>query len=110
MEATLWDRPAYRKTDPVTSRIASDRVTRSGTRQTQANAVLDAVRRFPGSTAVELSKAAGIERYAVSRRLPELERNGFIVRGPARMCAIRHAMMVTWTTRTAIAPRMAQEV
>jgi CRP-like cAMP-binding protein len=89
-------KPAYRRTDPATSRLAAERITISGRRKTQAQAVLDAVRNHPGLTAVELANASGIERYAVSRRLPELESNGLIVRGPARMCSIRNAMMTTW--------------
>ena len=68
--APMTDTPRARRSDPETSHIAADRIKASGVLGKQQAAVLEAVRRYPGSTAVEIAKLAGIDRYAVSRRRP----------------------------------------
>lgn len=88
-----------RRTDPETSRIAAARLVASGALGRQAQAVLDAVTRWPGSTAVELAGHAEIDRHAVSRRLPELQRRGQVRRGQPRDCRVNGRPQSTWWPR-----------
>jgi DNA-binding MarR family transcriptional regulator len=91
--------PAYpmsRRRDPETSRIAADRLRASGELTRQQADVFAAVTRWPGSTAVELAKAAELDRHAVSRRLPELQRDGQVRRGPPRICSVNGRPQSTW--------------
>lgn len=69
-----------RVTDPVSSHKAAADMERTGRAKAQAERVLAAIRRFPGSTSAELSKSAHIERYATARRLPELLKAGAVTR------------------------------
>ena len=95
-QQTLFaDTPRSRRSDPETSHIAADRIKASGVLGKQQAAVLEAVRRYPGSTAVEISTLAGIDRYAVSRRLPELS-PVHVRRGPPRVCAVNGRPQGTW--------------
>jgi DNA-binding MarR family transcriptional regulator len=88
--------PMQRRHDPPTSRIAAERLKASGEINRQQVAVLAAVTRWPGSTAVELAKFADLDRYAVSRRLPELQRKGQVRRGPPRDCTVNGRAQGTW--------------
>lgn len=84
-----------RKSDPATSHQAAKRV--RGKVAEIRRKVAAAVRRFPGSTAVELAtKAPEVDRYDYSRQLPMVEREGLIRRGKARKCTIRGTAMLTW--------------
>jgi hypothetical protein len=94
--ATPIPRPMSRRTDPQTSRIAAERLRASGALGKQAQALLEAVRTWPGSTAVEIAQRAQIDRYAVSRRLPELQRVGQVRRGPPRDCSVNGRPQCTW--------------
>lgn len=85
-----------RHSDPETSRIAARRLVESGALTRQQAEVLDAVRTCPGSTAVEIAQRAGIDRYTVSRRLPELQRKGQVRRGPPRDCTVNGRPQCTW--------------
>lgn len=69
----LADLPRSRATDPETSHEAADQIRRSGELGRQQLAVLEAVRRWPGLTSLELGARMNINRWAVARRLPELE-------------------------------------
>jgi len=75
----------------------------------QQQAVLDAVRQWPGSTAVELAQHASLPRLAVSRRLPELaavfdvvkgqrvfRAKPYVRRGPPRACRVTGSAQTTW--------------
>ena len=95
--ATPMPPPMSRRTDPPTSRLAAERLRASGELGRQAKAVLEAVRQWPGSTAVEIAQRATIDRYAVSRRLPELQRKGQVRRGPPRDCTVNGRPQCTWT-------------
>lgn len=88
--------PMQRRHDPPTSRISAERLVASGAHGRQQQAVLEAVTRWPGSTAVELAERAGLDRYAVSRRLPELQRTGQVRRGPPRDCRVNGRPQCTW--------------
>ena len=84
-----------RRSDPETSHVAAERIERSGRLRQQQAQVLDALTRWPGSTAVELSKASGIDRYVVSRRLPELVPK-WVRRGKPRACTVAGTAQTTW--------------
>lgn len=92
--------PATHAGDPPSSHYAEDRVTRSGQRQRQAEDVLAAIQRHAlvAMTAAELAEASGLDRYTVSRRLPELERAGHVhsSRPQTRPCRVLGSRCVEW--------------
>ena len=93
--ALLTDTPRSRRTDPETSHRAADRIKASGQLRKQQHAVLQALIRWPGSTAVELATNSGIDRYTVSRRLPELVPI-HAKRGKPRVCRVAGTPQTTW--------------
>ena len=91
--APLTDTPRARNTDPATSHRAAARILPR--LRAQQERVLEAVKRFPGSTAVELAHRAGLDRYMVSRRLPELSPI-WVRRHAPRLCSIKGTAQTTW--------------
>lgn len=91
----LTDTPRARRSDPETSHQAAEALAKSGELGRQQLAVLQAVICWPGSTAVELSRQAQLDRYAVSRRLPELQ-PVHVRRGPPRRCTVNGRPQSTW--------------
>jgi DNA-binding transcriptional ArsR family regulator len=85
-----------RATDPTTSKEAAERVEASGAADCQRAKCLAVVRATPGMTACEIAEAAGIDRYAASRRLPELRKAGLVVNGLDRKCSVRGTNQMTW--------------
>ena len=88
--------PIARRTDPPSSHAAAQEIERTGGRASQSEAVLETVTRHPRRTSLELSRLSRLDRYTVSRRLPELERRGLIRRGPTRDCTVNGRPMLTW--------------
>lgn len=88
--------PLARNTDPRTSHVAAARLEASGKLRAQQRQVLDALTRWPGSTAVEIATHSGLDRYLVSRRLPELAVSGHARRGRPRNCTIRGTAQTVW--------------
>ena len=92
--------PRARISDARSSHEAAAEMERTGRAKAQAERVLAAVRRYPGSTSAELAKSAHIERYAVARRLPELAKAGLIVRveptDDTVPCAVSEKRVVRW--------------
>ena len=88
--------PVSRLTDPEASGLAGAAITASGERVGQLRAVLALVTRYPGSTSLELARAAGMDRYVVARRLPELEHGGIVVKGEQRVCREGKRLATTW--------------
>ena len=88
--------PTARLTDPPSSHAAAQEMERTGRRVAQCEAVLETVKRHPRQTSLELSQLSRLDRYTVSRRLPELERRGLIRRGPTRDCTVNGRPMLTW--------------
>lgn len=102
--------PRSRRADPDTSHKAAKRHERAV--RGHALRVLEAIRAFPGSTAVELaaklvaSPPAGptvaesfvVWRYRVSRRTADLARKHppLIRRGRPRVCSITGSAQTTW--------------
>jgi hypothetical protein len=91
--APYTDTPRARRSDPETSHLAAERIRPKLRKQQQA--VLDALARWPGSTAVELAKVSGLDRYLVSRRLPELTPI-WVRRGRPRACSVAGTIQGTW--------------
>ena len=88
--------PIARGPDPPSSHAAAREIERSGRRASQCEAVLELVNRHPRRTSLELSQLSQLDRYTVSRRLPELERRGLIRRGLTRDCTVNGRPMLTW--------------
>lgn len=87
-------RARARRTDPSTSHEAAQAALSSGLIGQQAQAVLHAVQRWPGLTSLELGARMEIDRWAVARRLPELEAAHRVRRGEARQVNGRRHL--TW--------------
>ena len=85
-----------RNTDPDTSHEAARNLVDSGARAQQQAQVASAVRQYPGLTSRELAFSAGLDRYMVARRLPELEAEGVAVHGAPRICSMSRKRCQTW--------------
>ena len=93
-QQTLWDAPLSRSTDPVTSHQAADGLAASGTWSKQKIAVYQCLFNHDGATAGEINKYLG--EYVANRRLPEIERTGYIKRGKPRKCTVAGTNQTTW--------------
>lgn len=95
--------PRARRTDARSSHEAAALIERTGIAGRQAQAVLEAMREYPGSTTMELARAAGLDRYAVARRAPELAALGKAVRveptDDTVPCAVSGKRVVRWWAR-----------
>ncbi|MDV3469036.1 winged helix-turn-helix domain-containing protein [Stenotrophomonas sp. C3(2023)] len=85
-----------RNTDPDTSHEAGHELVESGTQAHQQAQVAAAVRKHAGLTSRELAFTAGLDRHMVARRLPELEADGLVVHGVARICSMSRKRCQTW--------------
>ncbi len=97
MIETIEPTKMYRNSDPNTSRLAAEEITRSGGADLLREAVLAAVKENPGCT----SREFGVSSEEVShdnfhKRLPELEKAGEVHRGDARKCRITNRQATTW--------------
>jgi len=97
----LFDIATARKTDPDSSHLAIDKEQLIK----QRTKVYLALKDHPMTTARELAAFTGLDRYMVSRRLPELEKLGHISRlkndnmtSVIRECKIGHKMSCVWIT------------
>ena len=88
--------PASRLTDPATSHEVEEHVNASGIRDGQARVVFEALRRHEGATAAELARAMGLDRHAVARRLPDLEKLNLARKGESRRCRVTRKNAITW--------------
>lgn len=89
--------PAARATDPVSSHLAAEEMTRSGKRAYQAERVLDLVRKHPHHTSLELAQYGTLDRYQLARRLPDLVALGLVERSrEPRLCAVGKRPAHTW--------------
>lgn len=95
---TLFDIPVPKshRADPDTSYIAAEKLAKSGHWITLRKLVYETLRLHNGSTSAELGQFMGTDRYTTARRLPELERDGLIEKGPKRMCGVQKSLCVTW--------------
>lgn len=92
-------RQLARKSDPASSHIAAQRMVDTDAIGEQQRLVLDLVKRYPNHTSDELAGLGRLDRYQLARRLPELERDGFIERGRLRKSTKSGRPAVTWHVR-----------
>lgn len=85
-----------RNSDISTSHDAAAFIAASGIQEAQQGQAAAAVRRYPGMTSMELSKAAGLDRYMLGRRLPELLEGARVWRGPKKPCEVSGRSACTW--------------
>ena len=85
----LFTTPRARRSDPLSSHAAADKMERSGKLNRQCDQVLEAVREHPGSTSRELHALTGLDRHMVARRLPDLEKRGLVGRTVVGSKAVR---------------------
>jgi hypothetical protein len=88
--------PTWRRSDPPTSRLAAQEVTRTGRRAIQRQAVLELVQKYSGCTSLELARHSGMDRYTLARRLPELESDGAVRKSGQKVCSVGQRPAVTW--------------
>lgn len=88
-----------RRTDPLSSHEAAQEMTRSGIRQSQRDQILRLVTHRGGETSAELAQYASLDRYVVARRLPELQAERLVKKGPIRKCRVSGRRAVTWWIR-----------
>ena len=95
MDKNLSETPIARPSDPISSHIAADDITRNGTRGEQQKLAAQAVKDNPGKTSLELSTVSNLDRYQLARRLPEIE-GLYVEKGPIRRCTKSGRPAVTW--------------
>jgi len=71
----------------TTSKIAYSEISSEGIRSKQSDKVLGAVSQ-KGSSLKEISRDTGIEINAVSGRVNELRKRGYLTNAPRRKCSI----------------------
>jgi len=86
--------------DPISSHLAAAELTSSGRRASQKRDIVNWLRgQSRPLTSMEIGNAAGLDRYMVARRLPDLEKDGLVERCAMRECAISRRPAITWRTR-----------
>lgn len=95
---SIFKRAEYlaRRTDPESSHLAAKHMVESGGLGVQQRIAYNLVRHHPGYTSDELARLGQLDRYQLARRLPELERAGYIQRGHIRKSHITGRPAVTW--------------
>lgn len=94
--ARIVQTPIARASDPLSSHLAAEAITASGTRFSQQEDAADAVSRHPGHTSQELAELTGLDRYMLARRLPECETAGRVRKGPMRTCTVTGRKAHEW--------------
>ena len=83
-----------RTDDPETSKIAAKKhQLKAGS---NAKRIYEYVKQFPDSTAGELGEMTGLGQHETARRLSDLCRKGFIVKGEPKLCSIKNSLMTAW--------------
>lgn len=72
------DPPRARKSDGDGSHVAAEQI--KPHLSNQRREVYEALVKHPARTSLQLAEAAGLDRYKVARRLPELEQMGYAER------------------------------
>jgi hypothetical protein len=89
--------PLARSSDPVSSHLTAEEVTRSGRRDNQKHKLIEWLRRqTQPMTLAEIAVSSGMERHAVARRLPDCERGGPVERCGMRECGAAGRPAITW--------------
>ena len=85
-----------RSTDPAPSHRAAREMETSGQLKSDMMTALEAVREFPHRTATELEALRGCRDGKVRKRLAQLRRLGFIIRGAMKICPHTKRRCHTW--------------
>jgi len=95
--------PAARRTDPESSHLAADHITKTNARSDRHHAILRAVQENPGLTSRELAKLSGGDRHEFAKRLPELRTAGAVLNpkdenGKRKLtkCSVGGMLAMTW--------------
>ncbi len=89
--------PLAASSDPISSHIAAAEITSSGRRASQKAEIVAWLRTQERPlTSMEIAQAAILDRHLVARRLPDLERDGLVERGPMRSCTASGRPAITW--------------
>lgn len=98
IDTPLFDKgkPAHHQTDPPSSKLAENRITKTGSRARQCQQVFEALKRHNGATSAELAEIIDIDRHITARRLPDLANVNLVERGQRRFCAVAKQLCVTW--------------
>ena len=92
--------PLAANNDPLSSHLAAAELTSSGRRASQKAEIVTWLRTQESPlTSMEIAHAAGLDRYMVARRLPDLERDGLVERGAMRICRESGRPAITWGIR-----------
>ena len=97
----LFDNPASariaRRADPLSSKLAAEEITESGLRDAQKSQVLYHLRACAEPvTSMELAHKGQLDRYVVARRLPDLEKDGLVIKVAMRSCGVSGRQAITW--------------
>jgi hypothetical protein len=92
--------PIAASTDPESSHIAARDYTASGARGRHKAQLLNFLRQQTRPlTSFEIARAAGFDRVATARRLPDAARDGTVQRCGMRTCEVTGRPAITWRTR-----------
>ena len=91
-------KPLARTSDPQTSKLAADKLVKSGKQARQVDLVADAVARYPGLTYTELANKPGVilNLSQLSKRIPDAARMGLIESKKTRLCSVTGNDAATW--------------
>ena len=90
---------ATRNSHPETSRIAEDKITKSGKRQRHCWIILNALREHNGSTSAELAQYISLTKEQTHKRMHDLVENEYIRRAGKRICSVKGTPCCSWWIR-----------
>ena len=90
-----------RQLDPETSHEAAAYIESSGSAASHRAKATELVKSTPGLTCSEYAQQIGINRAALSKRLPEIERHGYIRKGEPRIGLGKVKESTWWPTALA---------
>jgi hypothetical protein len=79
---------------------ALDRVTKSGHRHTNAEAVLRTLSAYDSHTAAELTRVLDLDVVEIRRRLYDLHLNSLVLQGDRRKCRVAKTSAIAWEITT----------
>lgn len=93
-----------RGSDPESSKLAAEEIVASGTHAVQKQFVLSVLSTHDGATSRELARYAATVVgqdinalvHIIGRRLPDLEKDKRVRRGPQRTCTVGQRQALTW--------------
>jgi hypothetical protein len=92
--------PLAANSDPLSSHLAAKRFTDSGARGRQKREFIAWLRgQTEPLTSAEIAAMGGFDRHSVARRLPDLERDRLVARGPMRRCRVAGTPAIVWAVR-----------